>query len=661
MSGHGIDALEDAHPLLELLRQQRCVLLAGAPGTGKSTLAARAAAALDVRGQRCYLLGADPGLPAAGLPGAVCLAVWEHGRWQVEASEALCSLDAARFRLPLVGAVGRLLAKCSNRDGPLIVDAPGVVRGAAAAELLPALAVAARAQAAVVLTAADESVPLRDEFHAVGAAVVPLRADPAARRPGRLARERRRTAPWDTHLEHAPDHEFDVDAVAVVGMPPPREAPDAWSGRQIGLLGACGQTLAMGEVLRLDGARLRVRAPSATEPVAALLVRDAQRNGDGLLVTAAPFRKPDEVESPPEGPGEVHRIGAADGPMPVVRTGLYHATLANGVFGDPLLHIRLRHQRRSLLFDLGQAERLPARIAHQITDVFVTHAHFDHIGGFPGLLRTRIGELPACRLYGPPGLAAQVAGMVSGILWDRAGTRAPRFEVTELHGQRLVHHRVIAGEGPARALGSVAADDGVLLAEPGLRVRAVTLDHGTPVLAFAFEPARQLCVRKERLAAHQWPPGPWLGELKRRVLADQRDAVIALPDGNRMAAGMLADELLLVRPGSRLVYATDLADTSANRARLTAFAHAAEVLVCEAPFLQRERAQAARTGHLTARACGEIAAAAGVARLVPFHFSRRHGAERDAIYAEVMEACPAVPVVAIDRARTLRERGAAQA
>lgn len=72
----------------------------------------------------------------------------------------------------------------------------------------------------------------------------------------------------------------------------------------------------------------------------------------------------------------------------------------------------------------------------------------------------------------------------------------------------------------------------------------------------------------------------------------------------------------------------------------------------QAPFLQRERAQAARTGHLTAdrarmwtaRACGEIAAAAGVARLVPFHFSRRHGAEPDAIYAEVMEACPCAVV-----------------
>ena len=61
----------------------------------------------------------------------------------------------------------------------------------------------------------------------------------------------------------------------------------------------------------------------------------------------------------------------------------------------------------------------------------------------------------------------------------------------------------------------------------------------------------------------------------------------------------------------------------------------ARVLFCEAPFLASERAQASSTGHLTARACAEIAAAAGVARLVPFHFSRRHTGKAEAIHAEI--------------------------
>jgi ribonuclease BN (tRNA processing enzyme) len=68
------------------------------------------------------------------------------------------------------------------------------------------------------------------------------------------------------------------------------------------------------------------------------------------------------------------------------------------------------------------------------------------------------------------------------------------------------------------------------------------------------------------------------------------------------------------------------------------------VLVCEAPFIDADTGQARRTQHLTARACGEIAAAARVQRLVPFHFSKRYESRPDAVYAEVRDACRGVPV-----------------
>ena len=92
---------------------------------------------------------------------------------------------------------------------------------------------------------------------------------------------------------------------------------------------------------------------------------------------------------------------------------------------------------------------------------------------------------------------------------------------------------------------------------------------------------------------------------------------------------------MLTEPGQRLVYATDLGDTAENRRRLIALARGAQVLFCEAPFLAREADQARLTGHLTARACGEIAAAAGVGLLAPFHFSRRHTGNARAIHDEI--------------------------
>ena len=138
--------------------------------------------------------------------------------------------------------------------------------------------------------------------------------------------------------------------------------------------------------------------------------------------------------------------------------------------------------------------------------------------------------------------------------------------------------------------------------------------------------------------------GPWLGELKQRIADDERDALIHLPDGNTERVGILADDLVLIAPGQKLVYATDLADTADNRERLTALAKGAHTFFCEATFVDADADKAAGTGHLTARACGEIATAAGVEHLVPFHFSRRYEDEPERVYDEVRRVCSRVVV-----------------
>jgi len=630
----------EAMALVErLLERPARLLLLGAPGVGKSTLARDMAEALAEAGYAPRCLGADPGSPAFGPPGAVALAEWRTSGWSPCAIEALCSLDAGRFRLPLAAALARL-ARGVPDGATLLVDAPGVVRGVAAAELLPAMVEALGIELAVIVVRGPTApppltpLPLGKELAALGLEAHLVPAASAARRPGKRTRARRRTRLWEAYLEHAVELEYATAALPVIGIPPPEHAVDAWRGRQAALLDAGGATLALGEITARTGAsvRLRVRAPAA--PPRALLVRDAGRNASGLIETqlapgAAMARPPPDMR-PPATAGD-----AGDNPRPVARIGAATAVLVNGVFGDPLLHVRLHHQRRSVLFDLGDAERLPARTVHQVSDVFVSHAHFDHIAGFLRLLRARIGHLPPCRLYGPPGLAGHIAGLVAGICWDRVGERRPRFEVAELHGRALAWFRVQAGEREPESLGSADSRGGRLREEPSFAVRAVALDHGTPVLAFAFETPRELKVRKERLTSCGLAPGPWLGELKTRLLAGEPEASLRLPDGRREQAGALAHALILERPGQKLVYATDLADTPANRARLVALATGAKVLFCEAPFVERDAEQARRTGHLTARACGEIAAAARVERLLPFHFSARYAGEPERIRDEV--------------------------
>ena len=615
-----------------MLTDDRRVLLVGPPGTGKSTLVDGLATTLLQRGRSCHCLGADPGSPLFGVPGAVCLGRRELTTWTVEVIEALCTLDAGRFRLPLMAAIRRLSATVD--DGVLLVDGPGVVRGVAGAELLSAMVDAAGIDAVLVLAHAGRTPPLQQELQALPIEVYAVAAVPEASRPGKRARASRRTGLWDGYLAGAGERVLDIRQLTLTGTPPPLDVPASWTGRQVALLDGV-QTLAMGEVLALEAEWLHLRLPDDARPVRSLLVRDATRHADGRLATverfvADPFSYLPKADVTPYAP-----TPAMTGPRPVGRVGALSVCLVNGVFGDPLLHVRLRHRRRSLLFDLGEGARLPARIAHQVSDVFISHAHVDHIAGFLWLLRSRIGETSLCRLYGPPGLAANIDGLVRGILWDRVGDNGPRFEVIELHGEELHRYTVQAGHPGYTLVEETAAADGVVMAEAGFRVRATTLDHVSPVLAYVLEPAQEINIRKDRLKKRGLPPGPWLGKLKRYLQTGRIGVRIALPDGSSEHVQTLANELVLVSPGKKLAYATDFADTPENRARVVDLVRNAHTLFCESTFCEAESDQAKRTAHITTRTCAEIAEAAGVARLVPFHFSRRYEKDPTAVYAEI--------------------------
>ena len=81
---------------------------------------------------------------------------------------------------------------------------------------------------------------------------------------------------------------------------------------------------------------------------------------------------------------------------------LFHPQLVNGPWGDPVLYIEFKHDRRAILFDLGDVRLLPSRNLLKVTHVFVSHTHLDHFIGFDHLLRVCLGREKTLFFYGPP-------------------------------------------------------------------------------------------------------------------------------------------------------------------------------------------------------------------------------------------------------------------
>lgn len=630
------------------LKSCRRILLWGEMGVGKSTLAIKLMHSLSLSVGHCRILELDPGTPPFGVPGAVTHGWWNKDQGLVwKDCQALCTLNAGRFRLPLTFAAQSLL-KSINReeeDCPLLIDPPGVVRGVGGAELLMALAESLGVDMVVVLHREKAKIPLAQELASLTAEIVLVPACAEAKRPCKLERMKQRTKLWNSFLANAVEETVHLDDLQILGTPPPLEVGEAWTDRQAALLDAKGRTVRMGEVTALRNKELTMRmVPGEDVPPVSLLVRDAGRDASSRLVTVPPVSKPfvpgrEPVEMIP--PVLVPQAGFQ--PLSS-HLGPAWATLVGGVLGDPLLHVRLRDLKKSFLFDLGDPARLAAKVAHQVGGVFLSHAHLDHVMGFTWFLRSRIGILKPCKIFGPSNTIERIESFICGVTWDRIGEKGPIFEVSEIDGTTLKRARLQPGK-PRIELPDLFIDDGVILSSENFTIKAVVCDHKTPSVAYALIFCREVKVRKDRLAAYGLSPGPWLGRLKYCIAQETPEAEIELPDGNKRKAGELAAELTIISPGKKLVYAADMADTQDNRKKLTEFAQSAHTFFCETAFTQADKDKAEANQHLTTLAAVDIARDAGVKNLVPFHFSKRYHHDYRLLYEEILAAAGSVRIL----------------
>jgi len=274
----------------------------------------------------------------------------------------------------------------------------------------------------------------------------------------------------------------------------------------------------------------------------------------------------------------------------------------------------------------------------------------DHFSGFDHLLRVVLGRKSGVTLFGGPGFIAQVEHKLLAYTWNVVY----RYEVELVLDVRelgstgcLQRARFSSRNGFAREpCALLEPHDDVLHEEATIRVRARFVDHDIPCLAFAIEEKAHLKVDKNRLTALGLGTGAWLHELKRAVLTGAPDATpieVRWRDKSGEHAvvrhtGELSDVVLDVAPGQRVGYVTDLRYTEANIQALSQLLAGVDLLFIESVFLEKDKAQAERKNHLTARQAGEIARRVGAKAVVPLHFSPRYEERSAELIAEVQAA-----------------------
>lgn len=331
----------------------------------------------------------------------------------------------------------------------------------------------------------------------------------------------------------------------------------------------------------------------------------------------------------------------------------FSSYLVNDPFGDPGLYVDIKWARRALLFDLGENDALgPTRLL-RASDLFISHTHMDHFIGFDRVLRIALGRGKTLRLYGPPGLIANVGGKLQGYTWNLVDGYPLTIETHEFHRHETRTAVFRASEGfrsretvsPPRT-GHGRAAPFPVLEDPMFTITASSLNHRIPSFAYALQEQFHININKERLHAAGLPVGSWLKELKQHIWQDKPDdfpftATLYFEHRKEERTFRLGDvksQFVTITRGQKIVYVVDVRYDEDNEAKIVELARGADVLYCEAPYLDRDADKARERYHLTARQAGLMAGKAGVRNLVVFHFSPRYTGQGEEIVKEAREA-----------------------
>lgn len=246
----------------------------------------------------------------------------------------------------------------------------------------------------------------------------------------------------------------------------------------------------------------------------------------------------------------------------------------------------LRWDDEGLLFDPGEGSQRQLLLAGvrstAITRIMITHFHGDHCMGLPGVVqRLALDRAPGpVHVYYPAGGQRYLDHLMSSSIHHAGGI--------------LRQHPV---QAPA-----------TLWSGTEFELTAARLEHRVEAIGYRLEEPAAYHMLPDRLE-DLGVSGPDVGRLK--------------AEGKLVVSGrrITLDEAAEMRPGHKFAFIMD------TRICDAAFELAADadMLVCEATYLDSERELARDYKHMTASDAARVALESGAHLLVLTHFSQRYG------------------------------------
>lgn len=268
--------------------------------------------------------------------------------------------------------------------------------------------------------------------------------------------------------------------------------------------------------------------------------------------------------------------------------------------------LRLPQRAEVWLFDCGEGTQhqiLRSDIrSSQLSRIFVTHMHGDHIFGLMGLLAScgLAGNAQRIDIYGPPGL-------------DDYLKACGRYSQTHFSYPIQVH----------------TVRPGKVFEDKEFAVFCGALKHRVPAFGYrVVEKDRPGRFDVAKAAAMGIPSGPIYGELK-------RGGQVTLPDG-RVIQG--TDLCAPPEMGRKVVYCTDTVFCEGA----VELARDADVLIHEATFAHGDAEMAYQRMHSTSTMAAQTALFAGVRQLLLTHFSPRYAPGNPIQLADLLEEARAI-------------------